>query len=245
MLALDEKWVWDAWYAQEEDGLWHAFFLQADKALGDPELRHWNVSHGHATSRDLRDWTYHGTAFGPSDTPGFDDFTTWTGCVLRTDDHWTMFYTGTSRAENGLVQRIGRATSADLFTWQRQGLALDLSGPGSEHYEGHVPTRWKDSSLRDPWVIRDPDGEGWLMFFTARSPLPEDTNASGSVGLARSPDLIHWTLQPPSTPAPPAKSKCRRSSNAMAAGTACSAPPRATGPTPCWPSMRLKAAPIT
>jgi beta-fructofuranosidase len=197
LLYLRDKWIWDSWYIQDEEMVWHVFFLQADKTLGDPEQRHWNVSHGHATSRDLSHWMYHGTVFGPSDEPAFDDFTTWTGCVIRTAETWTMFYTGTSRAEDGLVQRIGRATSPDLSTWTREGLALDFNCPGAEHYEGHVPGRWKDSSLRDPWVISDPDGSGWLMFFTSRSPLPDETNASGAVGLARSPDLVDWTLHPP------------------------------------------------
>ena len=30
MLELEDKWIWDSWYA-EDQGLWHAFFLQADK----------------------------------------------------------------------------------------------------------------------------------------------------------------------------------------------------------------------
>ena len=30
-----------------------------------------------------------------------------------------MFYTGTSSAEGGLVQRIGLATSSDLITWTK------------------------------------------------------------------------------------------------------------------------------
>lgn len=198
MLSLDTKWVWDSWYCQDDSGLWHGYFLQADRALGDPELRHWNVSHGHATSTNLTDWRYDGTVFAPSPTPAFDDLTVWTGCVVRAPDGlWTMFYTGTSRAEAGKVQRIGRATSPDLVTWTRQGLALERAGAGSDLYEGHVPGRWKDCSLRDPWVIPDPDGPGWLMYFTARSPLPDDTLAAGAIGLARSDDLIHWEFLPP------------------------------------------------
>lgn len=172
MLKVEGKWIWDSWYV-EDRGTWHAFFLQADTSLGDPELRHWNVSHGHATSNDLENWSYEGTVFAPSPEPSFDDYTVWTGSVVRGDDGlWHMFYTGTSRAEAGLLQRIGHATSCNLSDWERKGVALDLLGPNAEHYEGHVPERWKDQSLRDPWVMRDPEGSGWLMFFTARSPMP-------------------------------------------------------------------------
>ncbi|RWB06069.1 hypothetical protein [Mesorhizobium sp.] len=178
MLTVEGKWIWDSWYCRDDQGLWHAFFLQADRSLGNPELRHWNVTWGLATSPDLRKWTYRGTVFRPSKTPSFVDLTIWTGCVVRNDrNSWTLFYTGTSRAEEGKIQRIGRASSADLVHWRRQGLALERTGENAECYEGCVPRRWKDCSLRDPWVIRDPEGSGWLMYFTPdrrchRIPMP-------------------------------------------------------------------------
>ena len=59
-LAIDGKWIWDFWLAHDGED-WHAYFLQADKSLGDPELRHRNVTHGHAMSRDLTYWTQLGT----------------------------------------------------------------------------------------------------------------------------------------------------------------------------------------
>ena len=71
-ISLPTKWIWDSWYVRDGD-LWHAFFLQADKALGDPDLRHFNVSHGHATSYDLRNWDYQGTVLVPANTPAWDD----------------------------------------------------------------------------------------------------------------------------------------------------------------------------
>lgn len=94
MLKLKDKWIWDFWFAQ--DGAdWHIYFLQADRSLGDPELRHRNVSVGHAVSQDLKNWTHLGTCFVPSDGPAFDDFTTWTGSVLQAPDKkWHLFYTG-------------------------------------------------------------------------------------------------------------------------------------------------------
>jgi beta-fructofuranosidase len=51
--------------------------------------------------------------------------------------------------------------------------------------------------MRDPWVMKDPDGPGWLMYFTARAPGIAEPNAGGAIGFATSPDLYHWTLQPP------------------------------------------------
>lgn len=193
-IALPTKWIWDSWYVRDGD-LWHGFFLQADKSLGDPELRHFNVTQGHATSRDLVTWEHKGTTFAPAPGPAWDDYTTWTGSVVRGDDgRWHLFYTGTCRAEEGLKQRIGHATSTDLHNWTRvgSGLALDIDN----RYEEYTPGHWHDRACRDPWVMRDPRG-GWMMFFTARIPGTEEPNAGGAIGFATSPDLMSWTLEDP------------------------------------------------
>lgn len=196
MLSLNDKWIWDFWFAR--DGAdWHIYFLQAAKSLGDPESRHRHVSVGHAVSANLIDWTHLGTCFAPSDGPAFDDFTTWTGSVFQAPDQkWHLFYTGTSRADDGMKQRIGHATSDDMHNWQRvgDGLALDISGPD---YEEYSPGHWHDRAMRDPWVIKDPAGAGYLMYFTARVPNIAEPNAGGSIGFATSPDLNNWTLHPP------------------------------------------------
>lgn len=198
MLELDDHWVWDSWYLRA-DGRWHCWYLKAPKSIGDPALRHWNVSQGHAVSDDLITWRDHTTALRPSEQ-GWDDYTTWTGSVLRGDDgQFHYFYTGSSRAEDGLVQRIGHAVGTDLETWDRvgDGFCLDLDGPNAAHYETAWQGRWHDRAMRDPWVMKDPDGDGWLMYFTARVPDEIEVNAAGCIGFATSPDLFDWTLQPP------------------------------------------------
>lgn len=200
VIALEKKWIWDSWYVN--DGTrWHGFFLQADKSLGDPDLRHFNVSQGHAVSDDLTNWTHLGTCLAPSAEPAWDDYTTWTGSVIQGDDStWHLFYTGSRRSEDGMYQRIGHATSKDLHSWERvgDGRCLDLTGPAAQYYETeHMVGHWHDRAMRDPWVMRDPAGSGWLMFFTARVPDEAEPNAGGAIGFAKSPDLMTWTLQPP------------------------------------------------
>lgn len=200
VIALKDRWIWDSWYVQDK-GLWHGFFLQADRSLGDPELRHWNVSYGHATSSDLRNWDHLGTTFQPAPAGAWDDYTTWTGSVLQDQSGlWHLFYTGSNHSDDGLYQRLGHATSADLHNWERvgDGFILDLEGPNAHHYETSMENSlWHDRAMRDPWVMRDPDGTGWLMFFTARAAGIEEPNAGGCVGFATSEDLYKWTLQPP------------------------------------------------
>ena len=148
-------------------------------------------------SRDLRRWTYRGTCFAPAAAPAWDDYTTWTGSVLRGPDAlWHLFYTGSRHVEKGLKQRIGHATSTDMHAWHRvgDGLCLDISG---SDYEEYTPGHWHDRAMRDPWVMKDPSGSGWLMYFTARVPGIAEPNAGGAIGFATSPDLRAWTLQPP------------------------------------------------
>jgi beta-fructofuranosidase len=194
-LKLDDKYIWDFWHFAEGDEQ-HLFMLQADRAIGNPDLRHWNVSIGHAVSRDLRLWDYRGTVFGPSAHAAWDDFTTWTGSVIHAEGRYHLFYTGTCRAENGLRQRIGHATSSRIGgPWTRvgDGLALDLD---ARFYEEHADGQWHDRALRDPWVLAEKIDGMYHMFFTARrkdGPKYE----RGVIGHAVSPDLVHWEATAP------------------------------------------------
>lgn len=200
VLALKDHFIWDSWYVHDGT-MWHGYFLKAPRSIGDPEQRHFNVSYGHATSTDLVDWTHLGTCFEPSTGDGWDNYTVWTGSVVRGDDgFWHLYYTGTHKGEFGLPQRIGHATSRDLHNWARvgDGLVLDLVGPNAHHYEADFSkSQWHDRAMRDPWVMRDPDGAGWVMYFTARSPGKAEANDGGCIGFATSPDGYDWSLQPP------------------------------------------------
>ncbi len=197
MLKLADHWVWDSWYATDDEGNHHMFFLRASRALLEEGRRHQRASIGHAVSKDLREWTLLPDALVFADAPAWDDQATWTGSVVRDDaGRWRMFYTGVSRAEGGKVQRIGSAVSDDLVTWHR------LPGPQVEadprYYEKYSEdSDWFDEACRDPWVFRDPAGDGWRMLFTARVDGPEPTRQRGVVGHARSADLETWEVLPP------------------------------------------------
>ena len=203
VLSLKDKWIWDFWLVDPQtadDGKWHIYFLQADNTLPHPDDRHRNVTQGHAVSDDLVNWTHKGTCFAPSKSKAWDDWTTWTGSVVKDDmGLWHLFYTGTMHDLDGMHQRIGHATSADMQSWQRlgDGLCLDRTGPNAEFYEEYTPGHWRDRAMRDPWVMRDPSGSGWIMYFTARVPGRKEPNAGGAIGFATSPDLDTWTLQKP------------------------------------------------
>jgi hypothetical protein len=84
-LRLEDKWIWDSWYVFDGQR-YHAFYLHASRALGDPVRRHRHPIIGHAVSDDLTNWTVVRDAIIVSDSPAFDSWTTWTGSVIRDDN---------------------------------------------------------------------------------------------------------------------------------------------------------------
>jgi beta-fructofuranosidase len=196
-LHFDDKWLWDFWFAQ--DGAdYHMFYLQADRALLNPDLRHWNVSIGHAVSQDLRQWTILPDALRPSERSGdFDDNTTWTGSIIHHDGCWYLFYTGSMRADKGLVQRIGMATSNDLIHWEKAAHnPLIVADP--QWYELLDLNLWHDQAWRDPHVVRDPQNGEFHAFITARVNYGAK-DGRGVIAHAVSRDLLQWQVQPPVT----------------------------------------------
>jgi len=199
-LRLEDKWIWDSWYAFDGQR-YHAFYLHASRALGDPVRRHRHPIIGHAISDDLTNWTVVRDALIVSDSPAFDSWTTWTGSVIQDDDGlWWMFYTGTSREDGGDVQTVGAATSTDLMEWTKLSSEPMVSAD-ARWYEKLDKSIWHDEAWRDPWVFRfDNDPSTWHMLVTARS-NHGDPATRGVLGHATSADLKHWDVQPPlSTP---------------------------------------------
>ncbi|MCD5972126.1 glycoside hydrolase family protein [Pseudomonas quasicaspiana] len=72
--------------------------------------------------RDLwmSNWEVFPDALWSAATLSCDDYTTWSGYVIRAEANlWMMFYTSTSQAEDGRAQRIGVACSDDLMVGRR------------------------------------------------------------------------------------------------------------------------------
>lgn len=193
--SLPDVWTWDMWFVDDGER-YHVFYLKASRALGDERRRHWRAGVGHAVSTDLRTWEEVTDALVASDGPAFDDLAIWTGSMLQhPDGTWRFFYTGCSRADGGLVQRIGVATSDDLFTWHATSSTPILEAD-PQWYEKLDVTVWENEAWRDPWVFADPGGDGWHMLITARA-ADGDTDQRGVIGHATSSDLEHWAIQPP------------------------------------------------
>ena len=195
MFNLPEAWVWDFWLADDGER-YHLFFLYASRALKNPDARHYRASVGHAVSTDLTDWTRVTDALVRSDAPAADDLATWTGSTIQgPDGTWHTFYTGATAAPGGSnIQSVCHATSPDLYEWTKQPGPVLTADP--RWYELLSDGGWHDEAFRDPWVVADPDGDGWHLLVTARANHGAFDDR-GVVGHATTPDLVHWTPQPP------------------------------------------------
>lgn len=194
MFDLTDEWVWDFWVVDDPArpvATYHLFFLKAPRSLGDPDLRHWNASVGHALSTDLYRWTRVEDALVPQPVGAFDDLANWTGSLVRDGTGtWLLFTTGVSRAEEGAVQRIGVSTSRDLHRWTR---SADLVLEADQRWYRRRPGQGADEHWRDPWVVRAEDGL-WHMYITAQTP---GESGHGVIGHATSADLRSWEVGPP------------------------------------------------
>jgi sucrose-6-phosphate hydrolase SacC (GH32 family) len=155
------------------DGKYHVFYLRALS----------KVPWEHIVSTDLVHWTELPTALrpdGPADGP--DGLHMFTGCVVERAGTFHIFYTGWNNRNPAGQEFFRHATSPDLIRWTKD--PKFLVGP-----DGALYSRARERDFRDPHVWwNDDDKQYWLVFCS-----------TGKSGVATSPDLETWTLQPPLT----------------------------------------------
>ena len=133
---------------------------------------------GHATSTDLNTWKIHPRVMHVQGD-GWEGKTVSAPSVIQTGKGFSMIYTGFDKQAQG-CQRIGLATSPDLFNWTRYD--------GNPVYEGPAWTSWKPgvwADCRDAHVIEH--GGKYYMFSNVRH-----QDGKGGIAIARSADLKHW-----------------------------------------------------
>jgi predicted GH43/DUF377 family glycosyl hydrolase len=93
--------------------------------------------------------------------------------LVKIDDRYYLTYTGYNKTDAQLCL----ATSTDLVHWDRKGVILPA-------YRGRWNVGWTKAGAIVPEKI---DGKYWMYF------LGTAADKTDQMGLAYSPDLVHWT----------------------------------------------------
>jgi len=121
--------------------------------------------------------------------PGaWDEKQVFTPHVLKTDNGYVMYYSGTDHSG---IQQIGMATSTDRVTWTKYNDPATTDKPFAESDPVFQPNSekgaWDSAWVHQPRVFQTADG--WMMIYRGTS----DRNGSVmKLGLATSTDGIHW-----------------------------------------------------
>ena len=173
-------------HALVRDGdTWHAFYI---RGLYYPSGTVSETSFGHATSEDLRTWTTLPTVL-PVQPGTWNDQRVWAPMVIPSPDGlgWTMLYTGVT---DGLVQRMGRADSLDLFEWTRAPENPLLSPDPDIYLWGEDISSL--SAFRDPFVFFR-EGQYHVLNTALLRDATLPFGYRGTIHHAVSPDLTTWT----------------------------------------------------
>lgn len=189
--------LWDPWLIKDK-GTYHVFYLQAPRNGAYPKRHNNHVSIGHATSKDLINWKEKPIALKPGKKGEWDDFTLWTGTIIKKSGKFYMFYTGRNHNTQH-IQKIGLATSKDLTHWEKHK-DNPLIEADKRWYEtkNRKNTVGKAGAWRDPSIIQDPKTKKYYMILSARS-SDKKKEYDGCIGLAESKNLLDWEVKSPIT----------------------------------------------
>lgn len=174
-------------YYDEESKQYHIFYLR-----GHPEgtgLARFDTPWAHCVTRDWRTVEVLPDALTKGLRGDCDDGACFTGCVVRHQGIYYLFYTAFSPYGDKSREVISLATSGDgvHFSKYEQNplLVPDYTVYGAS------------DDFRDPYVWFDQSQGCWRMLFAAGLVAERCLTRRGAIGQAKSPDLLHWTLGEP------------------------------------------------
>jgi hypothetical protein len=160
------------------DSLYHVFYTRGpDYSQSSPMA---SDSIGHATSPDMKCWTFHPPVLAVQGGT-WENGALWAPFVMeKPGGGYIMYYTG---VDSNCVQRIGIATSEDLFTWTEYS-NNPVFRPATSWAAWDSTVQW--SSCRDPHIYYE-NGIYYMLVTVTTN------NGTGAVGSAISTDLFNWT----------------------------------------------------
>jgi beta-fructofuranosidase len=184
VLTVPHHHLGDSWYCADGDRI-HCFFLVCPDTV--PRHTAWDI--GHASSFDLKTWTYHGVVLRRGTEGAWDGICLATGSALRRGGRFWMAYTGNWF---GPQPAVGLAVSSDLHEWQKRA-ANPITTIDEHHYTAASRGRRQFPHWRDPFLC---EIEGVVYQLVCATAAGGESRA-GTVGVARSRDLNRWEIMPP------------------------------------------------
>ncbi|MHC4362106.1 MAG: glycoside hydrolase family protein [Planctomycetota bacterium] len=227
----DGLFVWDTWFLQDGDTT-HVFHLQVkrpDKNIDENFMQQkerianyvdatdratFEGTIGHATSKNLLAWVERPTALFRTDPAkvggvknAYDDGTLFTGCAIKHEGVYYLFYTSNTRrqveGQRRGVQSICLATSTDGIRFKKHPKnPLFSPDPNRFYTYPDPPAPFKHharrgTDCRDILVVKDPSGRGWLGYVVMRRKGFSDAFHSACIVLCRSDNLVDWDIADP------------------------------------------------
>jgi hypothetical protein len=164
----------------KKDGVYHLFYIRHNTGLQTAQTE---LDFGHATSTDLYNWTQQLPVL-PVRPGSWDNAHVWAPTIALKGGVYSMLYCGVTNTPGvyNNFQRIGLATSTDLYNWAR--LDQPVFSCDQVPWTYCNPLNADLTGFRDAFVMPDPaNPSGWLMAYTAN---PESDSTEMVVGLASS-----------------------------------------------------------
>lgn len=176
----------DTWYFVDGETI-HCFYLTCPESV----KRHTSWEIGHATSINLVDWDIHDLVVRKGEPGSYDGRCPATGSVICFQGRYWLAYTGNW---NGPQPTVALAVSDDLHRWEKLA-ANPVTTLDPRWYEASpapAPRDWQH--WRDPFLF---EHEGAIYHFTCARLNHGPSEARGTLGVARTEDMLHWQVLPP------------------------------------------------
>lgn len=185
MLRHEGNFIGDTWYFVQNDKV-HCYYLTCPNTYE----RHtaWDIAH--AVSTDLINWTDQSVVLKKGNTGEWDDTCLATGSIIEHNNKYWMAYTA---KWNSSDVAIGIAFSTDLYNWEK----IDrnpITKIDDKYYEKIGSGSRAISHWRDPYLFKH---EEYIYHAVCASKNKGKSDRRGTVGLARSKDMINWEVVAP------------------------------------------------
>ncbi len=198
-LQHPDRHVWDFWYHFEQDtGIFHLFYLNADRALVATDAHHMSSQVGYATTKDFLTIDWISDRVLGADPHGWDDTSIWSGDIIKVQGGYLMFYTSRNQAtHDGMTQNVGVAFTHHIQSFDRWFRIPSIRIQPQAPYElQHVPEDLTIHAWRDPFLFRHE--EQMYMLLSAKEPN-QPLGKKGTVALlkAKNNSFEDWEYLPP------------------------------------------------